>query len=531
MTLGLVLPLISSCIFEEVVIVEEEQDPVMVTFTLDVLSSTATKAEDGSKWGDNYDDDPDNDYPEVVGTGLENKIITSSVEVFAYDMEGNFKAKLPMLLCSENESGKVSFTCTIPKDKIEYEDGVRYKYVILANCTGKNYGIAYQGNTPNLEGLIYETPFSEVKPIPMWGVVSYRFGDDHTGEQNQLVDLKTVNLLRAAAKVGVRLSDDLKKEGYSIKRGSLMLNYARSTGYCIPNNWNSNNVWNTGSLAHAGAFRPTSAGLANDINASAESEDGGYYFYVPETENKLEDQLSLAVTLEKDDEEYEFTYEKGIKFCTYSDGLPTDDLMHIVRNHYYDFTITEVNVGMKVSLNVADWEDAPEWNLDFSAPVHTNLLVSPMESATDPMEEPTVAYSNRHDEEGAFVGYFKMESPEGVSWKPTLTNASAGDYEVRVYTNGQTNPEEYDIPVTDTEIMASENQFFKIVVVAKNPNLIDKVVKLGISYTASWNDENTLLIINKDEYGLYYPWVDNDPTDSKDDPDEHWISIKQVTSK
>lgn len=530
MTLGLVLPLISSCIFDDEVIVEEKQDPVMFTFTLDVLSSAATRA-DGSEWGDNLDADPDNDYPEVVGSSLENKIITSSVEVFAYDMDGNFKAKLPILLCSENESGKVSFTCAVPED-IKYEDGVGYKYVILANCTDKNYGYTYQGNTPNLEGLIYETPFSEVKPIPMWGVVYYRFGDDYTGEQNKLVDLKTVNLLRAAAKVGVKLSDDLKAEGYSIKPGSLKLNYARSTGYCIPNNWNSSNVWNTTSLAHAGAFRPTTSALVTNINASASSADGGYYFYVPETANKAADQLSLAVTLVNDgNEEYEFTYAEGIKFCTYNDGKPTDDLMDIVRNHFYDFTITEVNVGMKVSLDVADWYDAPEWNLDFSAPVHTKLLESPSDAAPDPMEEPTVAYSNINDEDGAFVGYFKMESPEGVSWKPTLTNASAGDFEVLVYTNGHTNPGEYDIPVTEPEIMASENQFFKIVVVAKNPNLVDKVVKLGISYTSSWNDENSLLLINKDEYGLYYPWIDNDPTDSKDDPDEHWISIKQVSSK
>lgn len=530
MTLGLVLPLISSCIFDDEVIVEEKQDPVMFTFTLDVLSSADTRA-DGSTWGDNLDADPDNDYPEVVGSSLENKIITSSVEVFAYDMDGNFKAQLPILLCSENESGKVSFTCAVPED-IKYEDGIRYKYVILANCTDKNYGYTYQGNTPNLEGLIYETPFSEVKPIPMWGVVSYRFGDDYTGEQNKLIDLKTVNLLRAAAKVGVKLSDDLVAEGYSIKPGSLKLNYARPTGYCIPNNWNSRNVWNTTSLAHAGAFRPTASALVTNINASASSADGGYYFYVPETANRAADQLSLAVTLVNDgNEEYEFTYAEGIKFCTYNDGKPTDDLMDIVRNHFYDFTITEVNVGMKVSLDVADWYDAPEWNLDFSAPVHTKLLVSPRDAAPDPMEEPTVAYSNINDEDAAFVGYFKMESPEGVSWKPTLTNASAGDFEVRVYTNGQTNPGEYDIPVTEPEIMASENQFFKIVVVAKNPNLVDKVVKLGISYTSSWNDENSLLLINKDEYGLYYPWIDNDPTDSKDDPDEHWISIKQVSSK
>ena len=79
--------------------------------------------------------------------------------------------------------------------------------------------------------------------------------------------------------------------------------------------------------------------------------------------------------------------------------------------------------------------------------------------------------------------------------------------------------------------MASKDQWFKIVVVAKNPNLVGKVVKLGLSYTASWNDENTLLIINKgDNNEMFYPWNDNDSEDSKDDPDMHWISIKQVSN-
>ena len=127
-----------------------------------------------------------------------------------------------------------------------------------------------------------------------------------------------------------------------------------------------------------------------------------------------------------------------------------------------------------------------------------------------------------------------MESPDGASWKPTLANASAGDYEVRVYTNGETTPDIYDIPVTESSIEAVKDRFFKIVVVAKNADRVGKVVKLGISYTASWNDDdNTLLMINEGKGGdsMYYPWTDNNPDDDKDDPDTHWISIKQVSSK
>ena len=137
-------------------------------------------------------------------------------------------------------------------------------------------------------------------------------------------------------------------------------------------------------------------------------------------------------------------------------------------------------------------------------------------------------------EKGAFVGYFMMEGPRGVTWKPTLTNASADDYQVRVYTNidksGATHTD-YDILVTDANIEAEDDRFYKIVVVANNQNNIGKVVKLGITYAPIWNEEaSPLLIINKGdgEGDWYYPWTDTGNT--KDNPDMFWISIKQVSS-
>lgn len=543
MTLGLVLPLISSCIFDDEVIVEEKQDPVMVTFSLDVKSPAATRADDHT-WGDNTDNNGSNDYLEVIGNTFENKIDVSTLYVVAYNADYSFKAELP-ILHSKEENGVAKFVCALP----DFQVGNEYRFVVLANCINdetNKYGVSFKDGAPNLDALIYEldefnnTIKDSRRAIPMWGVKTYMIPEDTPA--NSSLDLESITMLRAAAKIGVKLGEELKNEGYVIS--DIKLNYANSTGFCLPKNsvWQHANTKFTENVTHAGSFNPRAKLLSKGINAMARgSQTDGYYIYVPETKNSdkaytpengdTTTDLSLSVTLTNGAETLEFPYENGIRFCTYDEGKPTGELMDIVRNHFYDFTITDINVGMKVSLDVADWYDAPEWNLDFSAPVHTKLLVSPRDAAPDPMEEPTVAYSNINDEDGAFVGYFKMESPEGVSWKPTLTNASAGDFEVRVYTNGQTNPGEYDIPVTEPEIMASENQFFKIVVVAKNPNLVDKVVKLGISYTSSWNDENSLLLINKDEYGLYYPWIDNDPTDSKDDPDEHWISIKQVSSK
>lgn len=208
----------------------------------------------------------------------------------------------------------------------------------------------------------------------------------------------------------------------------------------------------------------------------------------------------------------------------------------IVRNRDYQVhALVRADGQIDVNYVVAEWDDV-EWNLDFDAPVHTQLLTSADINATAPKYAPVVYFDNSDDtgEKGAFTGYFMMEGPLGVTWKPTLTNASADDYQVRVYTNidknGATHAD-YDILVTDANIEAEDNRFYKIVVVAKNQNNINKVVKLGITYAPIWNEEaSPLLIINKGdgEGDCYYPWTATGNT--KDNPDMFWISIKQVSS-
>ena len=302
-------------------------------------------------------------------------------------------------------------------------------------------------------------------------------------------------------------------------------------------------------MVHSDVFRPYAAGgLIENISAVTFDENTGvYYFYVPETENCSElftpaegqpQDLSIAVMLKKEDgsvvEQIEFPYENGIRFCKYSDsGQPTEDFFNIVRNHYYDYTITGISIGLKMTLNVAEWKAEDEWDLDFSAPIHTKLLTEAKRDAAAPTEEPTVTYNNNQasGEKCNFEGYFMMESPNGAAWKPTLANASTNDYEVRVYTNttdGINYNAEYDILVTSDEIEAEANRFYKIVVIAKNPNNVGNVIKLGLTHTANWNDEaNPLLIINKgDNNGCYYPWTSN-PEKLGDNPDIHWISIRQ----
>jgi hypothetical protein len=369
----------------------------------------------------------------------------------------------------------------------------------------------------------------------MWGVKAFEFPT--TMPKNRKLEIGMISVLRATAKIGVRLSEEVAAEGWKIS--GLKLNYANANGYSLPAEWNSAN--NTENMVRKDVFRPNpEASLMTNISATTMGlNTGSYNIYVPETKNNslnynesITTDLAIAVELNRVEngiivESVTFPYEKGIRFCNYSNGQPTDDRYDIVRNHFYDYTITEVNIGLKMNLVVAEWEDEPVWNLDLSVPIHTNLMTAPDKAAPAPEDVPTVRYDNSDasGEAGAFVGYFMMESPEGTTWRPTLINASAVDYEVRVYKTNGTDAE-YDVLVTSPAIEAEANNFYKIVVVAKNPNNIGNVIKLGLTYTADWNAEaNPLLIINKGgNNGLYYPW---DGTNPSDEPDIHWISIRQ----
>lgn len=515
----------------------DEGRPMLVTFSLDVQSQSGTRAYDDNQWG--------GEYPSLVGTDFENRIDLSTLMVFVYDTNGNFVTELPILLSEKDQNNVTHLTCAFPKT-MNYVVGTSYRFMVIANCTGKNYGISYNGNVPNLAGLVFTT--QSMGTIPMWGVKTDEL--EELPADNRVLDLGDISLLRAVAKVGVKLSEDVAEE-YDLV--DIKLNYANANGYCLPEGWNKTST--TELLEHDEVFRPNATSQLEHINAKTSSlDDGAYYLYVPETANNVApNDLSIAVTLEKDGELIEFPYENGIRFCKYNNGQPTADYFNIVRNHFYDYTITEVSVGLKMALVVADWEVEPVWELEFSAPFHSKLL--PRLPENDEKHEdikpaadqiPTVYYDAvGNDSNAVFEGYFKMESPQGVTWRPTLANAGKTDYKVEVYRfndvgvapeeidDEKLNPARYNLLVEDEAIEAERNNFYRIVVKALNPDLIDNVIKLGITYTASWNqDANPLLLINKgdnssDNNGLYYPW---DGTDSNDAPDIHWISIRQVAT-
>lgn len=204
----------------------------------------------------------------------------------------------------------------------------------------------------------------------------------------------------------------------------------------------------------------------------------------------------------------------------------------VVRNHDYLVQAkVQADGSIQASYTVAEWEEV-EWNIDFAHPVHTELLTAPSTAALAPTVAPTLYYDNSNPEAGAFVGYFKMDSPAGVTWKPTLSNASADHYSIKVYSNLDAEGNAlggFTREVTGN-ISAKADAWYKIMVIADSAESIGEYPKLAITYKPGWNPSATpLLIINKgsEHNGLYYPFADwSAPVG--DLPDMFWISIKQV---
>lgn len=501
----LCLSLLHSCKSDEKEWNLNENSSAKIVFSLDINTLAKTRANDyvGS-----------DDYPTIVGSELESKIIPSQLLVMAYDTVGNFVTILPIVEYKVQE-GKVNFMCAFANENPN--ETVKYRLVVLANTNTKT---AYDDVTAYLDRFVYTTPLT--KAIPMWGVKSFEFAFDDAPE-DRVFNLGTISLLRAAAKISVNLSDELQSEGFRIE--NVMINYVARDGYAVPNQWE--NINETQALKYSEGFRAIMTETLTDVSLLSAEDTQEKYLYVPETVNG-DEELAMAVTISRGEELYEFPYDKGIKFRHYSEGQPSGEVFDIVRNHYYDYTITSLNIGLKMNLKVADWADASDWDLDLSSPVHTKIMTAPQAQAAAPSEVPTVSYNASDDEAGAFVGYFMLESPEDVVWRPTLSNASADDYEVRVYTKSDESSDIYDKRVTDAMIKAATGIFYKIVVVAKKANQVGKVVKLGITYSASWFGSNSLLLpINKanDENGaFYYPWT---VTNTDNDSNQQWISILQ----
>ena len=300
-------------------------EDVSVAFTLTVADATSTRA-DNDGW-DDYS-------PAQDGILNENMVNTDDIIIAIYDDKGN---------------------------RVDIGEDLRGKKISDASGTGTMYAITgvWRNAKPNVERakrlmvmancntsvwsdpskLTYDLLPGERKYIPMWGVVKIPAALT-LGKQNKLHNIR---MLRAMAKVSVKLRDDMTDYGYAI--GSMTVNNYNTKGYCVPKTFNE--VDNTSDVRFANSLNVL------DSHADKIALPTTAPLYLPEYDNSGTNPTTITVNLNRNGT-LEGTYT--LEFRNYdSDGKPVGSTYPIQRNHYYQYLIYKETGKIIVTLHVRKW--------------------------------------------------------------------------------------------------------------------------------------------------------------------------------
>lgn len=315
-----------------------------VAFTLKLdKAQPATR----TTWGDNY--------PNKTGTGYENRI--DQLQVVLYSTDGNNAAyplhNLWQETSSTQEGGQdiYTFVGSIDTNDAGSPQAGTYKIMVFANC-GTMSDYTFDGIDELSFTYCYDyATHTPTTAIPMWGVTTAELTLT-PGERQTLAG--GIDLLRAVAKVEVKLQDNTDTQGFSLT--GVTISTANQQGYCLPAGYAD--VLNTKELyreeGSPTSFHPIQSS-ATTSNLAFTENNGTYTLYLPEYDNGTGNTpATLSVTVADGDGQEE-TYP--LEFKTYTNGQPTGEAYNIVRNHLYRYTITKIDNGqLTVQHQVMPWE-------------------------------------------------------------------------------------------------------------------------------------------------------------------------------
>lgn len=219
--------------------------------------------------------------------------------------------------------------------------------------------------------------------IPMWGIREVTISSDNDANNFSM------DLLRAMAKVRVSLSQALYDQGYRLTQ--VAMNRAHLQGYLMPQvnpvrvdnnsflttNYNSDTQVNIPRAVVPGGDNTTLSALSFEaitttLSESTTTNELSHIFYMPEfvntdasSGNPLDaaNQTAMTLTIEKQEGETRkaITFNgqnPQLYFADYSSATnPTQSTWDVIRNDFYDYTITHIveeSVFM-VNLKVVPW--------------------------------------------------------------------------------------------------------------------------------------------------------------------------------
>ena len=300
-------------------------EDVSVAFTLTVADAASTRA-DNDGW-DDYS-------PAQDGILNENMVNTDDIIIAIYDDQGikvDIVEDLRVTKISDASGTGTMYAITGVWRNAKPNVERAKRLMVMANCNTSVWS--------DPSALTFDLNPGTRKYIPMWGVVKIP-EVLMLGKQNQLPNIQ---MLRAMAKVSVKLRDDMTAYGYAI--GSMTVNNYNTKGYCVPKTFNE--VDNTSEVRFANSLNVL------DSHADKISLPTTASLYLPEYDNSGTNPTTITVNLNRNGT-LEGTYK--LEFRNYdSDGKPTGPTYPIQRNHYYQYWIYKETGKIIVTLHVRKW--------------------------------------------------------------------------------------------------------------------------------------------------------------------------------
>lgn len=331
---------------------ESENAEAHITLTL-CLKGTDTDnntriGQPGGKQLASRSEDDETDEP---GTEMENSIDLSRFHVVFYQANQQMAGILQNMVLVHLGGNIYRLTGSLPvSNKVLVGNHFEGKMVAYANfdMSSDDLQKGYNDKIIAQKAFDYE---ANPKYLPMWGVKKVAF----TLAAGKRQDLSDIDLLRAVAKVKVYLSNDMKKNGWSIH--SMQLFNYNNKGYCMPGKYTD--CEQTASLTHE-EFEH----FFNSRQTSGITMKDDVPIYLPEYQNTGRNEVDKCVikvklarngSVEQDASGKEKEYT--LRFIDYTDkgteGTTTND---IVRDHYYIFEVYKGSNGQNlVKLTVKKW--------------------------------------------------------------------------------------------------------------------------------------------------------------------------------
>lgn len=329
-----------------------ENTEAHITLTL-CLKGTDTDnytrtGQSGGKQIASRSEDSETDEP---GTEMENSIDLSRFHVVFYQTNQQMAGILQNMVLVHLGGNIYRLTGSLPvSNKVLVGNHFEGKMVVYANFDMSEDDLKKDYNHTDIaqKSFNYE---ANPKYLPMWGVQKV----DFTLAAGKRQDFSDIDLLRAVAKVKVNLSNDMKKNGWSIHSMKL-INY-NNEGYCMPGKYTD--CERTASLTHEEFEHFKDSKQTDGITMN-----DNVPIYLPEYQNKGKEDAEKCVIklkleykgnvfLDASGNEKEYT----LRFINYTDtgaeGTTTND---IVRDHYYTFEVYKGSNGQNlVKLTVRKW--------------------------------------------------------------------------------------------------------------------------------------------------------------------------------